>query len=786
MASDPSKSEAPTNVSSSLDKRSIDETQRLAETRGDAVESSTSAAYQWIGRNLGKYQVTDVLGAGGMGFVLRAHDPGIERDVAIKMLAEHLATNSTSLSRFQAEAKAAGKLSHANVAAIFEIGQEGQAHYLVMELLTGGSIDDELKQRGAYTLLEATRIMIDACQGIAAAHAAGLIHRDIKPGNLVRAAERTVKVTDFGLAKPAVTETEAAMQLTQTGTVVGTPYFMSPEQCQAQAVDARSDIYSLGATYYSLLTGRLPFDHLSGAVQVMLAHCNENIPDPRAVDPTIPSVCSTIVSRAMAKNPVDRYQSVIEMLGDLRSVAATLSGEVRIDLPSQSGARPANVSTKSSSQSPARRWLVAAGIGMILTLAVVAMMVWNFWNRSPSNPLAPLAPLAPLGEPIKVGVLQSLSGTMSVSGTSVTDATLFAIVEINEAGGLLGRPVEVIVADGRSDTATFAREAERLITEEQVCTVFGCWTSATRKTVKPIFEQYDHLLVYPVKYEGMETSPNIVYMGAAPNQQIIPAILWANKDLGKKRFFFVGSDYVFPRAAAEVIKDQLQTLNATFVGEMYVPMASSEFEPVVQAILEAKPDMILNALAGDSNIAFFRSLREVGIKSAEVPCLSFSVGEQELRSLDIADVEGDYAAQTYFQSLDTPANKAFVKRFTEKYPQRVVSDPMEAAYVGVHLWAEAVREAQSIEPQKIHRAMLNQRLAAPEGDVRIDPDTQHCFQTPRVGQIQNDGQFRIVWSASEPIRPEPYPASRTAESWKAFLHDLYTGWGNQWTAPPTD
>ncbi len=783
MASDFSEPESQKNLPVPPDSTQVDETQRIAARGGDTIESSSVAGYQWIGKQLGKYQVTDVIGAGGMGFVLRAHDPSIERDVAIKMLAGNLATDPTSLSRFRAEAKAAGKLSHANVAAIYEIGQEGSVNYLVMELLTGGSVVDEMQQRGAYTSLEATRITIDACQGIAAAHAAGLIHRDIKPANLVRAADRSVKVTDFGLAKLSAAETPAAMQLTQVGTVIGTPYFMSPEQWQGQSVDARSDIYALGATYYALLTGRQPFEDSAGVVQIMRAHCGERIPDPCAVDPGIPRACSAIISRAMAKDPVARYQTAAAMLADLRTVAATLSGEVRIDLPSQSGTHSLNAPNKLPSRSPSHRRLVAGGIGLILTLAVVALMVWSFWDRTPSDPLAPLAPQ---GEPIKVGVLQSLSGTMSTSGTSVIDATMFAIEEINEAGGLLGRPVKAIVADGRSDTETFAREAERLITEEQVCTVFGCWTSATRKSVRPIFEEHDHLLVYPVKYEGMETSPNIVYMGAAPNQQIIPAVLWASESLGKKRFFFVGSDYVFPRAAAEVIKDELEEVDATIVDAMYVPMASSEFEPVIQAILEAKPDMILNTLAGDSNTAFFRALREAGIKSTDLPCLSFSVGEQELRSLDIADVEGDYAAQTYFQSLDTPANKAFVKRFTEKSPQRVVSDPMEAAYVGVHLWAQAVREAQSIEPQTIHRAMLNQRLAAPEGDVRIDPDTQHCFQTPHVGQIQNDGQFRIVWSADEPIRPEPYPASRTAEDWKAFLHDLYTGWGDQWTSPTTD
>ncbi|WP_235909012.1 transporter substrate-binding protein [Roseiconus nitratireducens] len=709
-----------------------------------------------------------------MGVVLRAYDPTLERDVAIKILPEHTAATSTALSRFQSEAKAAGKLNNAHVASIHEIGQEGECHYLVMELLTGGSVSEEIQAHGACTPLEATRVLMDACRGIAAAHAEGLVHRDIKPANLLRAADRAVKLTDFGLAK--LSSASSAMQLTQTGTVIGTPYFMSPEQCQGQAVDTRSDIYSLGATYFCLLTGRQPYDDSDSVVQVLYAHCNKNIPDPRDFDPSIPTACSSIVSRAMAKDPDDRYQSAEAMLRDLEAVAAALSGEARIELPSQTGtALQAIVPTKPRHR---RHWMLGGAVGLVL-IAAAAFALSRILPHFAAS-------LAPQGEPIKVGVLQSLSGTMSTSGTSVIDATLLAIEEINESGGLLGRPVKAVVADGRSNTETYAREAERLIADEQVCTVFGCWTSASRKTVRPIFENHDHLLVYPVQYEGMETSPNIVYMGAAPNQQIIPAVAWAQEHLGKKRFFFVGSDYVFPRTANEIIKDQFQGTEARVVGEMYVPLGSTHFESVAQAILEAKPDMILNTVNGDSNLAFFREMRNAGINRKDIPCMSFSLGEQELRSLSISDVVGDFAASTYFQSLDTDANRAFLARFKANHPHRVVSDPMQDAYVGVLLWAQAVRETQSIEPKRIRRAMLGQRIAAPEGNVRIDPETQHCFKTPRVGQIRSDGQFEIVWSAPEPIAPEPYPASRSAADWKAFLHDLYIGWGNQWMSRMKD
>ncbi|EMI52594.1 transporter substrate-binding protein [Rhodopirellula sallentina] len=750
----------------------IDETKTLAATPGDTAPLSSEPlqAEDWVGKSIGKYQITGIVGRGGMGVVLRGHDPTLDRDVAIKVLPEKMSDNEVALSRFQSEARAAGKLSHANVAAIHEIGEHGSLHFLVMELLTGGSVSEEVQQHGACSLLEATRILIDACQGVAAAHAQGLVHRDIKPANLVRSADGSVKLTDFGLAK--LTTSPDDLHLTRTGTVIGTPYFMSPEQCQGKTVDARTDIYALGATYFCLLTGRQPYDESDSVVQVMFAHCNDPIPDPRSFNSSVPPACSTIIANAMAKDPDHRYQSADAMRDDLQSVHAALSGTIPIELPS--GSNLPRLNTKSGNSLPRRQILIAASIALI-SLVSLGYFGLGFFSSTPSVAV-------PTGEPIKVGVLQSLSGTMSVSGTSLVDSILLAISEINEAGGLMGRPVEAVVADGRSKSSVYAEEAERLIVDENVCTVFGCWTSYSRKTVRPLFERHDHLLVYPVQYEGMEISPNIIYLGAAPNQQIIPAVRWVTESLGKKKIFLIGSDYVFPRTANEIIKDQLTEYDAQVVGETYVPLGGSRFDSVIDQIKNSQPEIILNTLNGESNVAFFRDLRDAGIDQATVPCLSFSIGEQELRSLDLADVEGDYAASTYFQSLDNEINQNFVARFKSNHPHRVISDPMQDAYIGVHLWAQAVRDAESTEPKQIRRAMLGQRIAAPEGNIRIDPETQHCFKTPRVGQIQHDGQFRIVWTADTPIRPEPFPSTRTAEDWKVFLHDLYIGWGNSWVS----
>jgi urea transport system substrate-binding protein len=732
-----------------------------------------------------------------MGVVYKAHDPLIDRDVAIKVLAADMAANEVAVHRFLAEARAAGKLNHRNAVAIYEVGEEAGVYYLAMEFAPGGSVSARIERQGAFSVLEATRIAVDAGKGLAAAHAAGMVHRDVKPANLLFTADGRIKVADFGLAKPAV---GGDRQLTQQGQVVGSPYFMSPEQCEARELDHRSDIYSLGATYYSLLTGANPYENEGSTVRVMYAHCSGEVLDPRKRNRAIPEACSAIIARATAKRPEDRYQSAEEMLADVEAVYATLSGAAGIALPSQSGTRSA-ISTRAVALSPAatpaiahrrRNRFVAAGALLAVTIAAVTLAI--LWNGRPptaeerpangGSPASLPVAIPPSGLPIKVGVLQSLTGTMAASGSAVIDATLLAIDEVNRSGGVLGRPVEAVVRGGQSDVQTFAQQAEKLMADEKVCTIFGCWTSAGRKMVVPIVESHNNLLVYPVQYEGIEESPNVIYLGATPNQQIIPAAKWAYAFLNKRRFYLVGSDYVFPRMANEIIKDQLRELGAEVAGEAYRPLGSTEFEAIIAEIVAAKADCILNTINGDSNVAFFRELRSAGVRPEDVPTISFSIGEEELRHLNVMQMVGDYAAWNYFQSIDSEENRKFVERFRAKYgPQRVVTDPMEAAYFGVKLWAAAVTQANSTEPAAIRQAMRGQRMLAPGGEVRIDPATQHAFKTPRIGRISADGQFEVVWTAAKPESPEPYPASRSAEEWRAVLHDLYRSWGQQWVAP---
>ena len=323
------------------------------------------------------------------------------------------------------------------------------------------------------------------------------------------------------------------------------------------------------------------------------------------------------------------------------------------------------------------RWLIA--LLSLLILGVVA--VWFvFWFRGQALP------------PIRVGILHSKTGPMKISEESMIAAEVMAIEEINQLGGLLGgREVKYEIADGRSDWPTFAHEAQRLIEQKEVNVIFGCWTSASRKSVKPVVEQNEHLLVYPMAYEGLEESPNIIYTGAAPNQQVIPALSWCYQHLKARKFFLVGSDYVWPHCVNEIAKDQLKALGAECVGESYIFFGSSDVGASIESIRKANPDVIISTVVGDSNTPFYQRLQTAGILPERTPVISFSIAEDELRKLPLSTMVGDYAAWDYFQSIDRRENKEFIKRFQQRYgADRVTSDVIEAAYNSVWLWAQAV------------------------------------------------------------------------------------------------
>jgi urea transport system substrate-binding protein len=368
--------------------------------------------------------------------------------------------------------------------------------------------------------------------------------------------------------------------------------------------------------------------------------------------------------------------------------------------------------------------------------------------------------------PIKIGVLHSLTGTMAQSEIPLVDAVQLAMNEINAQGGVLGKSLEMVIADGQSDPAIFAKEAERLITQENVSVIFGCWTSASRKAVKPIVEKYNHLLFYPVQYEGLEQSPNIIYTGSAPNQQIIPAIRWTLKNLGK-RVYLIGSDYIFPRTANRIMSDFIRVDNSKLLAERYFPLGSQDVTNVVAEIEKLKPDVILNTINGDTNAAFFQALSQSSAK--DTPVLSFSVAENELKNYPV--LKNHYTAWSYFQSIDTPENKRFISDYQQLThdKNRVTSDPVEAAYVGVHFWAQAANESESVEPEKVNGSVIKQSFHAPSGIISIDSKTRHTWKMLRIGQAQENGQFKEIYHSNFPIRPAPFPDYHSHFEWDEII-----------------
>lgn len=373
---------------------------------------------------------------------------------------------------------------------------------------------------------------------------------------------------------------------------------------------------------------------------------------------------------------------------------------------------------------------------------------------------------------IKIGVLHSLTGTMASSETPLVDAVRLAVEEANQSGGLNGQQIEMIVADCRSDAAYCAQQAEKLISQDGVQALFGCWTSACRKAVKQVVEKHHHLLFYPLQYEGLEQSPDIIYTGAAPNQQIIPMALWALQHQGK-RFYLIGSDYIFPRTANLMIKDVLLAQGGQLLGERYVPLGASDMAVVVGEIAVQRPDFVLNTLNGDSNLHFFRALRAAGITAEKTPVFSTSVTEVGLAAMGADLTTGHYAAWNYFQSLENDENKAFVARFRQRFGKdRVLDDPMAASYIGVKLWVDTVRSQGSTDIVLIKTVLAQQTLLAPPGIVAVDYDTRHLWKKAYIGKARADGQFEIVWQSAQPIHPAPFPFYRNRTEWRGIQQAL--------------
>ncbi|MBD1910722.1 MULTISPECIES: urea ABC transporter substrate-binding protein [unclassified Leptolyngbya] len=423
-----------------------------------------------------------------------------------------------------------------------------------------------------------------------------------------------------------------------------------------------------------------------------------------------------------------------------------------------------------------RKFLVygSAALGTSMLLKACASSSSDTAESPAASPAAGASPAAASGDTIKVGILHSLSGTMAISETTVVEAEQLAIKEINAAGGVLGKQIEAVIEDGASDWPTFAEKATKLIDQDKVVTVFGCWTSASRKAVLPVFESKNHMLWYPVQYEGQECSKNIFYTGAAPNQQIEPAVDWLLENKGKE-FFLVGSDYVFPRTANTIIKEQLKAKGGATVGEDYLPLGSTEVTPIITKIKQALPNggVIFNSLNGDSNVAFFKQMQGAGLTPDKYPTMSVSIAEEEVRQIGKEFLIGHYAAWNYFQTVESPENTKWVADFKKEYGEdRVTNDPMEAAYIMVYLWKQAVEKAGTTDLEAVRAAAIGQEFAAPEGPVKMTA-AHHITKTVRIGEVRDDGLFNIVYSTDGPVDPLP---------WNQYVPET-KGFACDWTDP---
>ena len=771
----------------------------------------------------GNYRIVRLIGTGGMAFVFEGEDQTLHRPVAVKVLRPEVAADPDQCERFLREARVTAALPAEAAVTVYEIGQANGTAFMVMELLAGESLQTYLDRVERVSAAFVPRLGRQVAATLAVAHQLGVIHRDIKPANIWLEADRAtglfrrVRVLDFGLARAI----EHNPSLTATGVVMGTPQFMAPEQVDSGTLDARTDLFSLGSTLYRAAAGRLPFDGTTTLQLLTALTGGEPTPLTETAPDLSPGVAA-LIHRLLAKDPADRPRTAAEVVAVFDRELAALPAapnEKLVLLPG--GTHPATprkglmgLSTKRSlgavtptfsdsgsvsstgrssgavsasvpapAPTPRRPWrMAAAGGGLALLVGLTAAVVL-FLDRRPTAP----EPAVAVGEPISVGILHSQSGAMKESEEPVIDATLLAIDEVNRAGGVLGRQLKPVVVDGKSSEAEFTRGARELIERKKVAVIFGCWTSASRKGVKEVVEREDGLLFYPLQFEGLEQSPRIVYTGAAPNQQLLPAVEFLTGKLGKKRLYLIGSDYVYPRAANAIMSDVIEKRDGVdVVGEGYVPLGASgeAVEKAVAALVAAKPDAILNSINGSTNVDFFRALRAAGVDPAVCPTLSVAISENELKTFEPGTTTGGYLVGDYFQSVDRPENGAFIAAFRARYGRdRVTSGAMVSAYSGVKLWAKAATAAKSVNPNAVLLTIGGMTYDGPGATVTVDADTHLTWRPVRVGRIRADGQIDILPGSDKATRPRPYPDSRTPAEWDRFLTDLHREWGYRWEAP---
>jgi len=737
-----------------------------------------------IGR-LGPYRVLRVLGRGGMGTVFVAEDVHLERKISLKLLKRDLISDADARHRFMREARTAAAVKDDHIVTIYQVGQAGNIPYIAMELLEGETLDDLIRRSRRLPIAEVLRIGREIATGLATAHEAGLIHRDIKPANIwledrgssVRSrtnlstgdidpsaptpmpgrSPHRVKILDFGIARL----TDSGANLTGTGQFVGTPNYIAPEQAAGDSVDGRADLFSLGCVLYEMLSGVRAFPGES-VIEVLRSAAMSRHRSIQELVPEVPRGLVTLVDRLLEKDPKERPSSAAEVVEAFRALEAGLPVTIR---------RSAATEKKHS-----RRWFALVGVWIVTVLGV------GLWAMGVFRPAGTPKVVGPTGVPIKVGLLFPSSGRFAVEGSSAEDAVRLAIEELNAANGVLGRPIEIVQRDNASQPELTRTVAQDLIEKENVRVIFGPYHSPARRLVRGIVEKDHSLLMYPTPYEGLGSSPNMIFVGVLLSQKVDTSIEYFVRKQHKKRIYLVGTDNVFGHMADELVRDELKTYQGIELvnSEFVLPGEVEGFGRLVEKVRELQADLVIQNLNGESVSAFYRAFRPMD----KVPILSFNLDELSLRSLDIDMMRGHFAANAYFQSLDQAENHEFLRKFKAKYGTgRVVGEMMAASYSSVHLWAKAVERAKTDEPLAVRKAFDGVVFEAPGGRLKIDPETGHVWRVCRVGKIVDGGQFEIVWSNENAIKPAPFPSFRTQPEWMGWLEKLQSGWDGGWENP---
>jgi urea transport system substrate-binding protein len=421
------------------------------------------------------------------------------------------------------------------------------------------------------------------------------------------------------------------------------------------------------------------------------------------------------------------------------------------------------------------------GIAILATLVAVDFAV--AWARG-TDPVLPIRrAISRVRPPILVGLIHSRTGPLAISELSLLDAEILALEQVNKQGGVAGREVRWEIADGRSDPATFAREALRLIEERKVDALFGGWTAECRKAMLQVVEERQNLLIFPANFEGIERSPQAIYVGGSANQVVLPAVRWCFDVRKARKFFVVGIEEIWSRVACELAKDAIKAAGGELLGESYVPLSGGDPQAIVDAIVKARPDVVLNAMVGDFNLRFYSAFRRAGLTPETMPIVAFAVSEDELRRFSPGDATGHYSAFSYYEQSERPESVAFVRQFKARNGEaRAVSDTMVSAYDGVLLWAEAANEAGTGDPKIVSTRFDRQSIDAPEGVVTIDPESRIAWRPFVLGKARADGQFDLAWSLPKPIQPVTFPATRAKAGWQALAEQLKARWGGRWSS----